>query len=250
MTETTDSAFLCGQLQVLQPRHGYRAGADPVFLAAAVEADPGQSVLDLGCGVGTALLCLSARVTGLDLTGVELQPHLVGLAEQNIRRNGATARVLEADISKLPDEVRARHFDHVMTNPPFFDRDLGTAADDTGREQGRGESTSLANWLDIALRRTAPKGRLTLINRIERLPACLAALQGRAGDVVVLPLLPRRERSAKLFLMTAKKDAKGAFSLRAPFILHDGDRHEQDKDSYSARAQDILRRGQALSLSN
>ena len=57
-TETTDNAFLGGRVQLLQPRRGYRAGVDPVLLAAAVAARPGEAVLELGCGVGTALLCL------------------------------------------------------------------------------------------------------------------------------------------------------------------------------------------------
>ena len=248
--QTTDSAFLGGQLRLLQPKHGYRAGADPVLLAAAVAAVPGQSILDLGCGVGTALFCLAARVGGLDLTGVELQAELVALAEENAARNGLTAQIFQGDVARLPEELRERRFDHVMTNPPFFDRTAGSAAPATSREAGRGEGIDLADWLDVALRRTAPKGRLTLINRIERLPECLAALQGRAGDIVVLPLLPRRDRAAKLFLMTARKDAKGPFALKAPLILHEGDRHEEDRDSYSAVAQDILRRGQALSLAD
>lgn len=248
--ETTDSAFLGGRLNILQPKDGYRAGADPVFLAAAVRARPGESILDLGCGVGTALLCLAARVDGLDLAGVELQGELVELARQNAKRNGINARIVQADISALPEDLRESSFSHVMTNPPYFDRAIGSAAPVASRETGRGEGIDLATWLDVALRRTAPKGRLTLVNRIERLPDCLAAMRGRAGDIFVLPLLPRRDRSAKLFLMTARKDAKGSFSLRAPFVLHDGDSHQEDRDSYSARAQDILRRGHALSLTD
>jgi tRNA1(Val) A37 N6-methylase TrmN6 len=36
MMETTRDAFLGKRLQVLQPASGYRAGADPVFLAASL----------------------------------------------------------------------------------------------------------------------------------------------------------------------------------------------------------------------
>ena len=68
----TEDEFLGGQLRLLQPRHGYRAGMDAVLLAASVPAEPGQAVLDLGCGVGTAGLCLARRVEGLRITGVEL----------------------------------------------------------------------------------------------------------------------------------------------------------------------------------
>ncbi|MDO9527017.1 MAG: hypothetical protein Q7J57_16005, partial [Gemmobacter sp.] len=42
----TLDAFLGGRLQISQPRQGYRAAADPVLLAAACPALPGQSVLE------------------------------------------------------------------------------------------------------------------------------------------------------------------------------------------------------------
>mgnify|MGYP003408994725 CR=1 FL=1 len=58
--DLTDDKFLCGKLQLLQPRKGYRAATDPVLLAAAVPARSGQSVLDLGCGAGAAALSVSA----------------------------------------------------------------------------------------------------------------------------------------------------------------------------------------------
>jgi len=70
----TRDAFLGGKVMVRQPAQGYRAGVDAVFLAAACPALPGEQVLDLGCGVGTAALCLSARVPDLTVTGVERQP--------------------------------------------------------------------------------------------------------------------------------------------------------------------------------
>ncbi|MFM7443793.1 MAG: methyltransferase, partial [Tabrizicola sp.] len=50
--ELSDDKFLCGRLRLLQPVRGYRAATDPVLLAAACPAEPGQSVLDLGCGAG------------------------------------------------------------------------------------------------------------------------------------------------------------------------------------------------------
>jgi tRNA1Val (adenine37-N6)-methyltransferase len=73
-TELTRDGFLGGRLALLQPRDGYRAGTDPVLLAAFVPAREGESVLDLGCGAGTAALCLAARVPVLELHGLELQP--------------------------------------------------------------------------------------------------------------------------------------------------------------------------------
>ena len=88
MSETREDAFLGGRLTIRQPVRGYRAGADPVFLAAAVAAKPGERVLELGCGVGTALLCLGARVAGLDLTGVERQGDLADGGHASVRGEG------------------------------------------------------------------------------------------------------------------------------------------------------------------
>ena len=55
--DLTCDAFLGGKLHLWQPRRGrgYRAGVDPVLLAASIEATAGQSVLELGCGVGAAV---------------------------------------------------------------------------------------------------------------------------------------------------------------------------------------------------
>ncbi|MEY2961347.1 MAG: hypothetical protein RLZ60_1177, partial [Pseudomonadota bacterium] len=58
MTDLSCDNFLNGKVRVWQPINGYRAGVDPVLLAAAVPAKSGQTVLELGCGVGTASLCL------------------------------------------------------------------------------------------------------------------------------------------------------------------------------------------------
>lgn len=72
--ELTQDRFLDGRLLVAQPRRGYRAAMDPVLLAAACPARPGQAVLELGCGAGVASLCLGWRVPDLRLAGLELQP--------------------------------------------------------------------------------------------------------------------------------------------------------------------------------
>lgn len=245
---TTRDAFLGGRLQVHQPAKGYRAGADPVFLAAAVPAKTGQSVLELGCGAGVALLCLMTRVSGLVATGIERVPEMAALARKNLDQNGLNAQIAVADIADLPTEIRAASFDHVMLNPPFFDRSRGSVAQNAAREAGRGEETELGVWMDCAVRRLSPSGVLTLIQRAERLPECLAALDDRVGDVVVRPLAPRRGRPAKLIVLQAKKGGRGPFSLRAPFVLHTGDAHVSDGESYSQEARDVLREGAPLPM--
>ncbi|MFZ1468486.1 MAG: methyltransferase, partial [Paracoccaceae bacterium] len=108
-----------GRVRLLQPLRGYRAATDPALLAAACPARAGQSVLDLGCGAGAASLCLAARVPGLQLTGLEVQPEYADLARRNAARNGADMQVETGDLTQIPRALR-RDFDQVIANPPWY----------------------------------------------------------------------------------------------------------------------------------
>lgn len=240
--DLTCDAFLGGKLHLWQPRKGYRAGVDPVLLAATVPALPGQRVLELGCGVGAASLCLGARVQGLALTGVELQPAYAALA----RRNDPAFEVFECDLAQMPLELRQRQFDHVLANPPYFDRDASIASKEPARETALGERTPLAKWVEIAARRLAPKGQAHFIHRVERLPDLIRALPHDMGGIEVLPIAPRTGRAAELVILRARKSGRGAFRLAAPMILHAGEAHLKDGDSYVPAIRAVLRDGAAL----
>ena len=241
--------FLGGKLQIYQPKQGYRAGIDPVLLAASVNASAGESVLELGCGVGTAMLCLGRRVPGLSLTGVELQPDYADLARRNAKMNDLEAGIVTADLTDLPNSLRQAQFSHVIANPPYFDRSAGTAARDSGRELALGEALPLADWVAVAAKRAAPKGYVSIIHRAERLPDLLAASRAHLGSLEVLPLIPRQGRPARLVLMRGRKGGRADFQLHQGLILHKGDRHPGDQENYTNAMACVLRDGAALSFS-
>lgn len=247
-TDLTQDQFLGGQLVIAQPRKGYRAGVDPVFMAAAVPALAGQSVLELGCGAGAGVLCLGRRVPGLQLTGVELQADYADLARDNARSNRISLQIFTADLRHLPAGITSQSFDHVIANPPYFQRSDGTASPDQGRDAALAGDTPLAEWITVATQRLAPRGHLTLIQKADRLRDVLSVMDDRLGSVVVQPLAPRIGRAAELVIVQARKGGRGAFRLLAPVILHDGDRHERDGESYTTAIGAILRDGAGLPL--
>jgi tRNA1(Val) A37 N6-methylase TrmN6 len=245
-SDLTCNDFLGGRVRLLQPLKGYRAGVDPVLLAASVGAEPGDSVLELGCGAGQALLCLGARLDGLSLTGVEVQGAYADLARRNAALNGQVVEVLEADLAALPPALRQRQFSRVIANPPYYRAGAHSQAHDAGRRVALGEETPLQAWISVAAKRLSPRGSLHMIQRADRLPDMLMACEGRLGSIEVLPLAPRQGRAAELVILRARKGGRAAFRLHAPLVLHEGLRHEQDGESYTCEISAVLRQAAPL----
>lgn len=243
--DLSDDKFLCGKLQLLQPIKGYRAATDPVLLAAACAAKPGQRVLDVGCGAGAAALCLASRVPGLHLSGLELQPGYADLARRNGARNNIDFHVHQGDLTMMPKELRVE-FDHVITNPPYYPQG-GTTSPNMVRAKAMQVELPLSVWVEACARRLTPGGWLTLICGADGLPAVLAGMGDKLGSVAVLPLSAREGRAAARILVQARKGGRGAFRLLAPFVIHEGEAHTGDRESYTPQANAVLREGVALS---
>ncbi|OJX79664.1 methyltransferase [Magnetospirillum sp. 64-120] len=236
---TTLDHFLGGRLALRQPATGYRAGSDPVFLAAATAAEAGQTVLDLGSGVGTAGLCLLSRVAGIRVTGLELQPELAGLAQANARDNGLDERyrVIQGCLTTRPAELRGVTFDHVITNPPWYEPGTIQAPSADSKAIGHLEGDAdLGTWLKAAVKYLRPKGVLWVIHRADHLGRILAGLEGlKLGEIRVVPIWPKNNRAATRVLVTARKDSKAPMEILPGLVAH------HDDGAYTDAAQAILK---------
>jgi tRNA1(Val) A37 N6-methylase TrmN6 len=232
--EITHDRLLDGRVRLAQPAKGYRVGIEPVLLAAALDVPEGAEVLDLGCGVGAASLCLLARRPDLRVTGIEADAQAAELARMNAGLNecGDRFTVLEHDLLLAPRG--GKRFAAAMSNPPFHDRQATDPSPHGAKARATVEA-DLAGWLDAAARLLAPRGRLAVIYRADRLDTLLASLRPRFGAVEIVPLWPRHGMAAKRVIVRAVLGSRAAVTLQAGLALHG------DDNGYTETAAAILR---------
>lgn len=239
--EITEDQVLGGRLTLLQPRDGYRVAIDPILLAAAVPAIAGESVLDLGCGIGTAGLCVAKRVAGVAVAGIDLQPWLVELAQRNAQANGLAGRAAFAVGDVLVPVTEP--YQHVLANPPYLERAKASISPNPIKAAANVEGAArLADWVQAATQAVAPGGSVTFIHRAERTLELQRLMATGLGAVTLLPLLPKAGAAAKRVLVQGVKGAPHTLEVLSPLILHAAD------GAFTGAADAVLRDMAALSL--
>ena len=245
MNQASEDALLGGRVRLLQPAEGYRVAIDPVLLAAAVPAGPGERVLDLGSGTGAAALCLAAREPSCRVSGLERELALVRLAQESARLSGFAARAefMMGDLLSPPPRLAPGSFHHVMANPPYLPAGGGTPSPHPLKAAAMAEGeASLIDWVKAALTMARPKGTVTFIHRADRIDDVLAAFAGRAGEMVVFPLWPEAGKPAKRILVRVRKGVAAPARLAPGLALH------ASSGGFTEAAEAVLRDGAGLIL--
>ena len=88
-----------------------------LLLETIAKTDLGESILDLGCGIGTMGILLAHFDSKRVVTMVDVNRRALGLAEENAKRLNVASRVhiLESDVYQNV----TTSFDTIVTNPPI-----------------------------------------------------------------------------------------------------------------------------------
>ena len=243
MTDTTIDKLLGSRFAVEQPAKGYRIAVDTLLLAAAVPAQAGHHILDMGCGVGGVMLAIAARVADCTLTGIEIQSHMADLCKSNIRRNGYEARmkVLHADVTVL-DEAFIGQFDHVALNPPYNDSARHIASPHTSKKRANtDEAGELEDWIAAAATALKQDGLMSMINRSDRQDEIIALCAEHFSEIRIKPIWSKADGSSKRIIIRASKNDRQEVITETPLILYGPD------GRYSEAGEAILRHAQYLS---
>ncbi len=236
-----ENALLGGRVRLRQPARGYRAGMDAALLAAAVEARPGQRVIEAGSGAGAVLMQIAARWPGVRLTGLERDPAMAALARENAVLNDADAEIVEGDVAAGFRALGLPPFDHAVSNPPFFDDPGALRPPAPGKRGAWLADDGLAAWTQFLLKAVGEGGTITMIHRADRLADLLDLLGSTAGSFAVRPVHAFADEPAKRVLVRAVKTGKAPLRLLPALVLHD-----RSGGKHTPGAEAVLRGGAAL----
>ncbi len=242
MTKTID--ILGKRLKLSHLSNGFITSMDSVLLAAACPAQPNEKVLDMGCGVGGAGFCLLARMPQIHLTGVDIQPEQIKLAELNADVNGYKENTNFETIN-VEDLNHEKAYHHIIANPPYLKKDehLRSAHVEKAKAMGfDSDGGTLGEWIGKAHFCLKSKGTLTLIHRADCLDEIIRIIGKRFGAIEVIPLWPKTGISAKRVIIRAIKDR------RSPAILHYGLTLHDAGGQYTMEADKILKHAEGLLL--
>lgn len=235
---------------------GHRAGLDAVMLAASVAGDAGH-VVDLGAGVGSAGLCVAARLAHVRVTLVENSAATLALARKTLAdpENAAFAdrvRLLDADVALRGRErgdagLVANMADYAIMNPPYWQKgqvrlsanDSRVAAHVLGEE-------GLAPWFRTAAAILRKGGRLSVIFPAQRLDSVLREMAGRFGGVAIHPLYKGANEEAGRVVVTGVKASRAPMRLMPGLVLHEERIDGAARRQWTARANAILKGEAAL----
>ncbi|MBP9752391.1 MAG: methyltransferase [Proteobacteria bacterium] len=238
----TEDSLLDGRVRFFQPKDGFRVAMDSVFLSAAVQAEPNQTVLDVGAGVGAASLCLATRLPYIRVIGVELQREYVRLSFDNAKINNLNHRVevLQGDLLRPPPRLAASTYDHVMANPPYHGADHHASPNNSKATANHEGTVGLEQWIKFCLLMAKPKGMITLVHKMDRLDEVLYYSYGKMGCIRIFPLWAGDKKEAKRFILQGIKAVQGPTHLLPGMILHKSD------GRYTDDAEDVLRHAKGI----
>lgn len=241
--ETCDD-FLGGKLQLIQPINGYRAGVDPVLLAAALPHDAKGRLLDLGCGVGTSGLCALWRNPKLTMVGIEADADAANRCARNAILNRMEDRVIvhhqHLGNPEFIDPLKGEEVDIVITNPPWFEPAHSQKAQGSrgnGRQEG---DINLDDWLDYGLRKLRTGGLIAIIHRANRSDDILRIFTNRVGNLKLIPIWSKKNQAAKHVIILGNKARKTPMRIMPGCIMH------SDDGEFLPHAKDIFMKGSPL----
>jgi tRNA1Val (adenine37-N6)-methyltransferase len=211
---------------IIQNPAYFTFGTDAVLLAHFSQAKAGDRIADFGTGCGIIPILMYARIPGIRITGVEIQPELAAMAKKSAALNG-----LEEQISIICGDIRdakslvGTGLDVIVTNPPYEKADSGKPH--ASEHVGIAKRELLCKLEDVArsaagVLRTG--GRLYMIYPAERFAELMAVLSRHHLEPKRIQMVTSRaDRAPGFALVEARKGARPGVRFLPQLAIYEVD---------------------------
>lgn len=220
--------LLAENLRIIQSPSVFSFSLDAVLLAKFAHV-PGRlgNVVDLCAGNGAIPLFLSAR-TKAQITAIELQERLAGMAERSVHYNKLEAqiKIINDDVIGIAEKIGYDKYDLVTCNPPYFP--AHEASDKNLIEPIAIARHEIHLTLDQAIQSTSgllkQGGRAAFVHRPGRLLDIVTSMRSHRIEPKRIQFVYSKEgKDANTLLIEGTKDGKPDLKILPPLYVYDQD---------------------------
>ncbi|MCP3873200.1 MAG: methyltransferase [Desulfobacteraceae bacterium] len=229
---SADNFFAHG-LDISQPKKGYRFSMDPFILAAHVQIQGAENIIDVGCGCGIIPLILSIRYPDLNILGVEIQKELSIFARQNVTTNQLENKIqiINDDIKNIkPCDINGK-VDIIVSNPPYKKKESGRVNPNSQKAVARHEiRLDIDSLFHCSNKLLNKHGKVYIIFPAERLSDLILAMYNYKFTLGTLKFIHIKKGSpARLMIVCAKKGPTKNCIVESPLYIYSSENKFTDE---------------------
>ena len=241
MEDETIDDLQCNDLMLIQKKSGFRFGIDAILLVNFVKAGKNDRILDIGTGTGIIPVLLLAKSKARSITGIDIQGHLIEMANRSAELNGINDRVhfMYMDVADSIEFFEEGTFDVITTNPPYMKKGGGIINTSSSMAISKHEITcTLEDILRNSAKLLKNKGRFYMVHKPERLTDILYYMRIYKMEPKILRFVqPYEDQRPNLVLVGGVKNANPGLITEKPLYVY------KSKLEYSDEINMIYKRG-------
>lgn len=224
-------------LRIIQNDAVFSFSTDALLLGHFTEVRKRDRILDMCAGNGVIPLLLSDKGNNV-ITGVEIQPQLVNMAERSILYNHLEDRItmVEMDINALVQAYAPAQFDLITCNPPYFKANQTNQHQLEAHKIARHEIfCTLNDCLRVSNHLLKEGGRIVMVHRAERMLDLFESMRHYRIEPKRLHMIYSKPgKAAQTIVVEGRKGGRQGLDIAPSFYIYDaqGDYTPEMKEIY------------------
>lgn len=176
-------------------------------------------LLDIGSGSGILGLLVARTYSKLYLTQCEIQEEFQFFSQKNSQINNINSKILKGSLFDIPKEYS---FDMIVSNPPFYHSDVIKSENKNKYIARYNDNMPLETFIEKASKLLKSNGKFFFCYDVKQINEILLYLKKYNLNLESLQFVhPKKDKSATLILVYARKNSKSLCDIQAPLFVFD-----------------------------